>query len=144
RSPSVGKARAELSDLVLVKEAIGHAALVERASRRERGVGDKLDEAVEAEQVRVELSPSVVCILCEADPIRIRIRDAEDARTPIARAVLVVELELLVHGHVRAALAQRPRSGAPHDSRADDRNACHGRTTRLRRTPMPANSSSTT
>src|SRR5207302_6956460 len=87
-----------------------------------RRVGHQFDEPVEAEQARVELLPTGVRLLREADPELLGIRDPEDARATVARAAVVVELELLVHRDLRAALPQRPRGRATHHARTDDRD----------------------
>src|SRR5205823_8413477 len=64
-------------------------------------------------------------LLREADPELLGIRDAEDARATVARAVVVVEPELLVHRHLGAALPQRPRGRATHHTRTDDCDPPH-------------------
>src|SRR5207253_4706785 len=110
--PPLREGRAERAHLVLAKPAVGDAALVERAGRGGRGVGDELDQPVEADETGIELLPAGVRLLREADPLRVGIGDAEDARTSVTRAVVVVEAELLVHGHLGRTPAQRPRGRA--------------------------------
>src|SRR5205823_8177636 len=109
-------------DFVHVEEPVRHAALVERPRRRERRVGHKLDETVETEQARVELLPTGVRVLREADPELLGIRDTEDARPAVARTVVVVELELLVHRDLRATSCKLPRRRGAHDPGSDDRD----------------------
>jgi hypothetical protein len=118
--PALREVRALRPNLVLVEQPVRHAALVERTRRGERGVRDELDQPVEAEEAGIELLPPRVRLLREANPVRLGIRHTEDPRAPVARAAVVVELELLVHRHLGAALAQRPRGRAAHHPRADD------------------------
>src|SRR5437763_854466 len=56
-----------------------------------------------AEEAGIELLPAGVRLLREADPVRVGIGDAEDARPPVARSAIVVERELLVHRHLGSA-----------------------------------------
>src|SRR5581483_30901 len=97
----------------------------ERPCRGQRGVRSDLDEPVQAEEPGVELVPTRVRLLREADPLRLGIDDAEDPRTAVARAAVVAGLEPLVDDDVRAAARELPRRGRAQEPRADDRNPRH-------------------
>src|SRR5439155_26531971 len=107
-----------LEQLVLDAESGEHVARGELNARRE------LDKPVQLEQLGpgllLELAPARERLLCERDPGRVRVREPEDPRAPVARAARRARLELLVERDVGATLGERPGGGTAHHARPDD------------------------
>ena len=110
---------------------------------------DDLDQPVELEQrlagLPLELAPERERLLREPHVLILCVGEPEDPRAAVARPVRVPDLELLVDDRFVPAAFQRPSGREPHHAPADDRDL-HARIVpiRLRRTPMPSTSSSTT
>src|SRR5207244_12773003 len=94
----------------------GRATAATGASTR---LDDHLEQAVELEHLQpallLELAPATKRVLRQPDPLRVRIREPEDARAAVARASIVADLELLVDRDLPAA-SGKSESGreAPH------------------------------
>ena len=68
----------------------------------------------------LEPTPALERSLRQADVVRLRIREPEQAARPVRGAPCVPDLELLEENARPAALAERAGSGAPHHAPADD------------------------
>ena len=99
------------------------------AARVQRGLGRlaELEEARVLDQplagLLFERAPALVRLLRELDPLRLGIREPEDARPTVARATLVVELVLLVDDDLVTVARERRRGREPVDPSADDRDS---------------------
>ena len=90
---------------------------------------DELEQTIELEQHRpgfcLELAPTAQGLLREPDPFQLRVCETEDARSPVTRAAIVPDAELLEQRDLVPVARQRTRGRRAHDPGADDRNV-HG------------------
>ena len=68
----------------------------------------------------LELPPERICLLRQPHPAFLGIREANDARAAVTRAVAVSDLELLADHHAPSRPGERPCRGEAHHSGADD------------------------
>src|SRR5581483_11276381 len=85
-----------------------------------------------------QLAPAGERVLGQANPLRLRVREAEDPRAPVRGAAGVAELELLVDDDVVAAAPERPRGREAVDAGADDGDVSQSCSSAHRSPPPPA------
>src|SRR3954470_3458435 len=120
------------------------AAALERVRGRFLEGPHDLDEPLQVEHrlaaLDLELAPEPERLLRQPHVLVLGVGEPEDPRAPVAGAVRVADLELLVDDGLVAAPLERLSRGEPHHARADDRDFHRMRFFRI---PMPSISSST-
>ena len=112
-----------------VQQLVLRRAGVERRPKG-RAVAARVEKAGERENLGpgllLQLPPERQRFLRELHPLRLVVREAEDARRAVARPVRVADLELLEHGDVAAGAPERPGRGEAHHARPDDDDVALG------------------
>src|SRR3954470_4053707 len=130
--------------LLPVEALPGDAAALERVRGRFLERPHDLDEPLQVEHrlaaLGLELAPEPERLLRQPHVLVLGVGEPEDPRAPVAGAVGIADLELLVDDGLVPAPLERPSRGEPHHARADDRDFHRMRFFRI---PMPSISSST-
>ena len=110
--------------LVAVEPLPGHAAGFERVRRALLERLHDFDQPVQLEQrlaaLGFQLAPQCQRLLREPDVLGLGIREPEDPRAAVARAVVVADAELLVDGDFDTPPLQCPARRQAHDAATDD------------------------
>jgi hypothetical protein len=114
------------ANAVTKRGRIGVHRLPRHAARVQRRLGclAELEQAGVLDQplagLLFERAPAPVSLFRELDPLRLGIREPEDARPTVARATLVIELVLLADDDLVTVARERRRGREPVDPSADD------------------------